>query len=51
MDQQQLCEWDAVEACLECITSCSLEDGECVTSCVATHLGEADELWKSSLCL
>ena len=21
MDQQQLCEWDAVEACLECITS------------------------------
>jgi hypothetical protein len=26
--------WDAVEAYFECITTCSLEDGECVTQCV-----------------
>jgi len=43
--------WDAVEACMECITLCSLEDGACVTSCVREHLGEDAELWASSLCL
>lgn len=26
-------EKDAVEAYFECITSCSLDDGECVTTC------------------
>ena len=26
--------WDPVEAYFECITTCSLEDGECVTQCV-----------------
>lgn len=26
--------WDAVESYFECITTCSLEDGECVTRCV-----------------
>jgi hypothetical protein len=26
--------WDPVEASFECITTCSLEDGECVTQCV-----------------
>jgi hypothetical protein len=26
--------WDPVEAYFECITTCSLEDGECVTMCV-----------------
>lgn len=28
-------EVDAVEAYFECITSCSLDDGECVTTCTA----------------
>lgn len=27
---------DPVEAYFECITTCSLEDGECVTQCVET---------------
>jgi hypothetical protein len=27
-------DWDPVEAYFECITTCSLEDGECVTQCV-----------------
>jgi hypothetical protein len=26
--------WDAMESYFECITTCSLEDGECVTRCV-----------------
>jgi hypothetical protein len=26
--------WDAMETYFECITTCSLEDGECVTRCV-----------------
>ncbi|MEB3322866.1 MAG: hypothetical protein VKI81_08575 [Synechococcaceae cyanobacterium] len=26
--------WDAMDAYFECITTCSLEDGECVTRCV-----------------
>ena len=26
--------WDSVETYFECITTCSLDDGECVTHCV-----------------
>jgi hypothetical protein len=26
--------WDAMEVYFECITTCSLDDGECVTRCV-----------------
>jgi hypothetical protein len=26
--------WDAMETYFECITTCSLEDGECITRCV-----------------
>ncbi|NDC34049.1 MAG: hypothetical protein EBZ51_01355 [Synechococcaceae bacterium WB9_2_112] len=26
--------WDAMESYFECITTCSLDDGECVTRCV-----------------
>lgn len=26
--------WDAMESYFECITTCSLDDGECVTHCV-----------------
>jgi len=26
--------WDSVETYFECITTCSLDDGECVTNCV-----------------
>ena len=48
MEQQQAGTWDSVEACLECITTCSVDDGECVTTCVRTHLGEEEELWTSS---
>lgn len=51
MDQRQLNDWDAVDACLECIVSCSIDDGECVETCVRIHLGEDEELWASSLCL
>ena len=47
MEQQQAGTWDSVEACLECITTCSVDDGECVTTCVRTHLGEEEELWTS----
>ena len=50
-DQHQA-EWDAVEAFMECVTTtCSMDDGECVTTCVKTHLGDDRELWCSSLCL
>ena len=50
-DQHQA-EWDAVEAFMECVTTtCSMDDGECVTTCVRTHLGDDRELWCSSLCL
>ena len=34
--------WDAVETYFECISSCSLDDGECLTRCVE-QLKEADE--------
>ncbi|QEY32948.1 hypothetical protein EVJ50_12655 [Synechococcus sp. RSCCF101] len=26
--------WDSVESYFECITTCSLDDGECITRCV-----------------
>ena len=26
--------WDAMDSYFECITTCSLDDGECVTQCV-----------------
>ena len=26
--------WDAVETYFECITTCSLDDGDCMTRCV-----------------
>ncbi len=26
--------WDAVETYFECITTCSIDDGECITRCV-----------------
>ena len=45
MDQRQLNDWDAVDACLECIVSCSIDDGECVETCVRICLGEDEELW------
>ncbi len=28
--------WDSVESYFECITTCSLDDGECITHCVET---------------
>jgi hypothetical protein len=34
MDSSQEKKWDSVEAYFECITTCSLDDGECVTHCV-----------------
>ncbi len=30
--------WDAVDAYLECVTSCGLRDGVCVTMCITKHL-------------
>ena len=26
--------WDAVETYFQCITTCSLDDGDCITQCV-----------------
>jgi len=51
MDSEECRRWDVVEACLECITLCSLDDGSCVTTCVRDHFGDDEELWASSLCL
>ncbi|MEC9452042.1 MAG: hypothetical protein VYB06_01150 [Cyanobacteriota bacterium] len=34
--------WDAVETYFECITTCSLDDGECITRCVE-QLRDTDE--------
>ena len=48
IDPQQACESDVKEACLECMKSCWLDNGECTTSCFSMHPGEADELWKSN---
>ncbi len=31
---QQAQTWDAMESYFECITTCSLDDGDCVTQCV-----------------
>ena len=33
--------WDAVETYFECITTCSLDDGDCITRCVE-QLREAE---------
>ena len=44
-------EWDAVEAFMECVSTCGMDDGDCVNTCVRTHLGDDCELWNSSLCL
>ena len=30
--------WQAVDAYFECITSCDLSDGVCITMCMAKHL-------------
>ena len=51
MEQQQAGRWDSLEAFMECITTCSMDDGECVTTCIRTHLGDEEELCSSSLCL
>ena len=34
--------WDAVETYFECITTCSVDDGECITRCVE-QLKETDQ--------
>lgn len=34
LNRQHTETWDAMETYFECITTCSLEDGECVTRCV-----------------
>ncbi len=34
--------WDAVDTYFECITTCSLDDGECITRCVE-QLRDTDE--------
>ena len=34
--------WDAVETYFECITTCSLDDGECITRCVE-QLKDSDD--------
>ena len=33
-DPQHEQTWDSVETYFQCITTCSLDDGECVTRCV-----------------
>ncbi len=34
--------WDAVETYFECITTCEIDDGECITKCVE-QLRETEE--------
>ncbi len=34
--------WDAVETYFECITTCSLNDGDCITRCVE-QLRDSDD--------
>ncbi|MDP6193263.1 MAG: hypothetical protein AB8A46_09175 [Prochlorococcus sp.] len=34
LSQQHEQTWDAVETYFECITTCSLDDGDCITRCV-----------------
>ncbi|EHA63509.1 hypothetical protein Syn8016DRAFT_0550 [Synechococcus sp. WH 8016] len=36
--------WEAVDAYLECVTSCGLYDGVCVTTCITKHLEPGTEL-------
>ena len=33
-DRQHDQTWDSVETYFQCITTCSLDDGECITRCV-----------------
>ena len=43
--------WDAVDAWFDCIMQCPVEGGDdCLEVCIRTHLGDEEELWKSSLC-
>ncbi|HJN35245.1 MAG: hypothetical protein AB8E74_08515 [Prochlorococcus sp.] len=41
-NQQHEQTWDAVETYFECITTCSLDDGACITKCVE-QLRESDD--------
>jgi len=41
MGQNLAQSWDAVEIYFECITTCSLDDGDCLTRCVE-QLRETD---------
>ena len=44
--------WDAVDAWFECIARCPVDgDDDCISSCMRHHLGDEQELWRSSLCL
>ena len=36
---------------MECVTTCPVDDGELVDTCVRAHLGLEQELWQTSLCL
>ena len=40
--QQHEQTWDSVETYFECITTCSLDDGECITRCV-DQLRDSDD--------
>ena len=40
--------WDAVETYFQCITTCSLDDGDCITQCVEHPRTAADPGPKSS---
>ena len=45
-------QWDSVDAWFECITQCPVDGGDdCISSCMRNHLGNEQELWRSSLCL
>ena len=39
--QKMIQSWDPVEEYFQCITTCSLDDGECITRCVE-ELKESD---------
>ena len=30
--------WNAVDAYFECVTSCDISDGTCITMCISKHL-------------
>jgi len=36
---------------MECVTTCPVDDGEPVSTCVRRHLGLEQELWLTSLSL